>query len=154
MDDCPFLSADELRISQEKWEGLVKTLYLFENNKIEYFVPSPKWVENFQEDGWRDTYGNWQHIDNPNVKFNLRFFSVDHESCGTVCCIAGTAAHIMGNQSLFDDCSYGLHDLFMPHMIPIPKWEDITVEQAGAAIRNYLTKGTPRWHEVAENLIS
>lgn len=92
--------------------------------------------------------------------FNMAHWSAE-TSCGTVCCIKGTAEIVLGRpfymRGLAREYYKPLWELFIPGW-PLPltpqgkKYFDlknsITVEQAAHALRNYLTLGRAHWENV------
>lgn len=80
--------------------------------------------------------------------FNMGCFALD-TACGTVACIAGTADLLYGTDftgtTLQTDGARG--ELFFA---PLPSADrsTITVAEAAWALRNYLTRGEPDWHEI------
>lgn len=80
--------------------------------------------------------------------------------CGSISCIGGTMAIIMGMDADAADkwvwmrrYDRGLEELFFPrHLMDSHAMEEITPEQAAAAIGNFLQTGQPEWKKVAPNL--
>jgi hypothetical protein len=73
--------------------------------------------------------------------------------CGTVSCIGGTMALIMGMspstaRSYVSNSSETLRDLFYPQDLHSTKWHRITPRQAVKAIDNWLRTGKPMWKNV------
>lgn len=81
--------------------------------------------------------------------FNMNNWCLKPEdsSCGTVMCIGGACEAIM-KREIKEVYTPGLLGLFHPHDVSSDYWEDITVEEAALALRNYLTTGKPKWKEV------
>lgn len=129
-----FLSAAELGISEEQKEALIKTLVLLEMGKLRHRRLSDL----------RDL----RIFDHPREftgDFNMAVVAAEH-SCGTVCCIIGTAEAISGvsfegwsaNERLNDlGIAAGAGSLFF----------DIEPTQAARALRSYLNCGDAKWHE-------
>jgi len=84
--------------------------------------------------------------------FNMSI-SCDVVGCGSVSCIGGTMAMIMGMRDPYDAEHYvcnawgELGKLFYPNH-PSVSMYDITVEQSIRAIDNFLTTGRAKWHKV------
>jgi hypothetical protein len=118
-----FMKAVDLGISSDDVEALVAVLGMLERGEVTHH-PS----ETECRDG-----------------FNMKHYG----HCGTTQCIAGLADRLYGVglccrhlnslpgplDDLFCGPQFGKHN------------EDITVEQAATALRNYLTHGEPRWDE-------
>jgi hypothetical protein len=79
--------------------------------------------------------------------FNMEYWTMNTQNCGTVCCIGGSAELIGGldHDRLFNKMNYlpKLGELFLL----VGNDDGITPAQAGIALRNYLTTGDPRWNE-------
>jgi hypothetical protein len=79
-------------------------------------------------------------------------FSMIHWDCGTAACLGGWAERIGGPDLFFDTTSPALSELFYPtpdEGVPIHNlYNTITVPQAAAALRNYLTTGAAQWDDV------
>jgi hypothetical protein len=78
--------------------------------------------------------------------FNLGLWT-EVSKCGTVGCLGGTAELISGVKFRGWQDNLGLSDLFNPEII-VANYDDVTAEQAGRALRNYLTFGDAKWAEV------
>ena len=127
-----FKSADDLAITEEQKNALIKTLALLETRQLEY---SRDFDTDYEEEPERAFSG----------KFNMRYWT-EHSPCGTIACIGGTAELISGVAFPYADHN-GLRRLFQPN-IPVKRWARITTDEAATALRNYLTTGMPSWHEV------
>jgi hypothetical protein len=125
-----FKSAAELDISERQKDALVKTLTLLETGKLVHVPNIPRKTI--------PDYGDFTG------HFNMGYWREHGETCGTVCCIAGTA-ELVGQVSFEDwmDKPY-LSELFGPAQI-ISEWEKISVSQAATALRSYLTTGNANW---------
>jgi|HubBroStandDraft_1064217.scaffolds.fasta_scaffold100075_3 hypothetical protein len=137
-----FKSAVELNIPDEHYEALKKTLVLFETGKVKY--QSLDDLSKWGPDG--DLVRGEVKFDG---LFNMDEWRASYHGCGTVACIGGTA-ELVGNvkfSKIIDSGNMSLYYLFYPNGL-IDKWENITVEKAARALRNYLTHGEPRWKEV------
>lgn len=128
-----FKSADELGITYQQKEALMKTLVLMETGRL-------------------------IHVERPNVvspddaKIFTSHFNMDKwnviADCGSVCCIGGTAEMVGQLQP------YSLHEaagenqalrlLFYPDGGD-SDWKTIIPAQAATALRSYLTTGDSRW---------
>lgn len=144
-----FKTAKELGISQQAIEALQKVLVLFETEKVRY-IPE----DEYQLRGYPDMpYA--VDSSNPNsakILFNMSSWSSPRD-CGTVCCIGGTAALISGidfnalvhSRNGISKEIQSLYRLFYPDC---SGYDDVTVDQAAQALRNYLTTGEPQWPQV------
>lgn len=125
-----FKSYEDLKITEPQHLALQKTLALFETGQVEFF----------QTDD-----GTWSPGQKGARKFsgffNMGQWKSQYHECGTVACIGGTAEMI--GRVRFGHTTGGLHDLFFPHVVK--DWDQISVEKAASALRNYLTYGEPRW---------
>jgi hypothetical protein len=122
------MSARKLGLAKSQYEALKKTLDLLESGELIHMsdvkrkTPKPKFV------------------------FNMNHWKLQSYSCGSVCCIGGTA-ELVGNLPAFSlntvaADNQDLKDLFYPMKDDMNK---ITTKQAAAALRNYLTTGKPNW---------
>lgn len=123
-----FLTPEQLDLTQEQRDALMKVLGMLERGEIQHRAVTVA--------RHRDHVGG------------LRYFNMTEWSCGTVACIGGWAEHV-GGVSMHYNRNIELHMLFFPHAIPRP-WGAITTEQAAAALRNYLTTGRADWRSVME----
>lgn len=132
-----YLTADELRISDDLHAALIKVLGMFERGEL---------VHAEYQDGFL-----------PDIKrgFNLGIGLVQTQ-CGAVGCFAGWAAIFMHrpfSEILTNISTNGLANLFygncrdnrFPPQLSLSK---VNIEQATHALRNYLITGDPRWSEV------
>lgn len=136
-----FKSADELGITEPQRDALMKTLVLLETGKLRH-VP-------IYDDGG-DLIDQIRHV----VPLKARRFSYDFNmaewshphSCGTVCCIGGTAEFVGGLELLSFDhgAPAALKNLFYPGSLRL---SEITPAQAATALRSYLTTGDAKWRE-------
>lgn len=137
-----FKSATDLGITEPQKEALMKTLVLLETGKLEH-VPDPD-----------DLPTARRYVPFDQRKFTGQFNMVDWNfahSCGTCCCIGGTAELVGGLEvhGGFDADTEGtaLHDLFYPRNIGLRTYREITTSQAATALRSYLTTGDAKWDE-------
>ncbi len=91
--------------------------------------------------------------------FNMNHTGSKNDACGTISCIGGTMAFIMGenpdNYVSTGGLNLGLQELFFPdydrkkggHSHDI-LYETISAKQAVKAIDNYLKYGSPRWRSI------
>jgi hypothetical protein len=127
-----YMTADQLRISDELHAALIKVLGMFERGEL---------VHAEYNDGF---------LANVRTGFNLAV-GWAHTECGTVGCYAGWSSIIMGVPSpnvLSNVMTAGLANLFFgsqEHKFPL---STVNIEQATHALRNYLITGDPRWREV------
>ncbi len=129
-----FKSADDLGITEPRKEALMKTLVLLETGKLVH-TATPERYEYFAE--------------NFTGHFNMAGWR-RKASCGSICCIGGTA-EIIGNTSFcLNEIPCALQTLFFPNMHndgPHFQYKNITVNHAATALRSYLTTGDAKWHE-------
>lgn len=121
-----FKSADDLEISDEQKDALIKTLVLMETGKLRH-VPFKQLAERTYDDPKYDGLFNMAH-------------SYIVTDCGTVACIKGTAELISGVSFYTGEMP--------PQMVALFYWwkgVDPSVEQAATALRSYLTTGDPQW---------
>lgn len=131
-----FKTASDLGLTEKQLAALVATLGMLERGELAYF------------DRHRDS-SRGESSALPSY-FNMSDWSARYR-CGTVCCIGG-AAQAIGKLTRWElpDAALsmeGLNDLFYAFSTPT-SLNDITVEHAASALRNYLTHGEPRWAEV------
>ncbi len=142
-DGGGFLDRDALGLSEEQYCGLVKTLALLESGALDH--------ENEEYGIARFDMRNWNSP-----------MSMQNGNCGTVCCIGGTASHLMGSPNLYNDftendesCPYSLFE--RPNLLRVfypnkeyfgrrdhPGWR-ATPQQAAMVLRHYLTTGKGDW---------
>lgn len=122
-----FKTAKDLEITEAQKEALMKTLVLLETEQVEHIS---KFINDIDHE---PTYCG---------KFNMRYWNAE-ASCGTVCCIGGTA-ELIGNVSFYPNVPVALEELFQPPMGPAI-WRTITPAEAAIALRSYLTTGAARW---------
>lgn len=122
-----FMTAPDLKIRDDERDALVKVLGMLERAELVY-MPL---LEPFGPNGFNMTWvRNWT-------------------KCGTVCCIKGWCQTI-GGIELFNPIAgrktpTAALQLFM---YSDDRRENVTVEQAATALRNYLTTGHANWDEV------
>lgn len=123
------MTAEQLGISTDGYEALVKVLAKMEAGEIKHIDTEKPVFDTFT-----------------GMRFNMNYVHmINYKGCGTVCCILGWAKHLSRN-GVFPDITDGVNELFYPtHPIP---YNEITVEQAIRALRNYLTTGEAKWEEV------
>lgn len=130
-----FKTAADLQITTVMHSALMKVLGMLEREEL-VFCPQPKRT----------------NID-PTVPngFNMGI-TWAKEDCGTVGCLAGWAANVMGVpwESLLHIPS--LEPVFYPHFCELAGGTDaadkITPAEAAMALRNFLSTGKPEWNEV------
>lgn len=141
-----FQSAEKLLITERQRQALIKTLTLLETNKLKHF-PRKRQTFHIAED-----------------KLSLNFtgqFNMDvwlaKTSCETVACIGGTA-ELVGQVDFGSNhmtLPTNLRKLFYPDFEnSFVDYDDITVDHAAQALRNYLTTGKPCWHDVLSELLT
>lgn len=129
-----FKTADELKISEEELSAAISVLGMFERGEIVHQTP----ISNFRD---------WD-AETPIAKrsFNMACSGVQAD-CGTIACIGGWMAVLMGyqgkginayvNSTRADSTLYPLFWLRTDIRI--------TADQAATALRSYLTTGDARW---------
>ena len=136
-----FKTAEQLGLKKKHYCALVKTLVELESGRIKH-LPNPSTRTGYDHDS--ETVG----------RFNMSFWCSSNSTCGTICCIGGTAEIVGGLPMLaLSDLAdsraklgnSGLHNLFYPYEAGLDMWDDITPKQACRALRNYLTCGRPKW---------
>lgn len=132
-----FLPATDLGITQAQHAALIMTLHAMESGRVVH-LRNVKEIETDYEADERLYLGH----------FNMNYWK-DNADCGTVACIGGTA-EILGKIQFNDDgLPRNLAQLFYPGTTD--NYNDITVEQAAAALRHYLIFGTPNWEGVLDD---
>jgi len=123
-----FKSAADLEITDQELDALIKVLGMFERNEL---IHRPK-DSPLQPNG-----------------FNMAHWGVQDE-CGTIGCIRGWARIASGNYQLFAATlrHSPVGNLFTVDHGRFGQWDDITVEQAAMALRNFLSSGAARWGEI------
>src|SRR5688572_22689470 len=127
-----FMTAKDLQISEATRDALIKTLALMDSGGLVH--------KNIDRLG----IGTRRDLSFDGL-FNMGVWGVKYPTCGTVCCIRGTAQLISGQEIGEDEWTYEMSDLFLA--IETDALESITVEQAAMALRSYLTTGKPNWPE-------
>ena len=125
-----FKTADELGLGEEQRCGLVKTLAYIEAGKLMHV-------------SWGHLMAGLSSVA-PLMPFNMRTWFSRH-SCGTVCCIGGTAQMLGGARYPERATPYQLRVLFGLIDHEYDSMDDITERQAGVALRGYLETGTTDW---------
>lgn len=139
-----FMTAAELQLPEEYHRALILTLRAGERGEL---VHAPEDILKYEVMwGIPDERLFLGRINMSNWRVGV--------SCGTVCCLGG-AAEIIGNLPIWTLDKYahdlaakgvrGLRELFYPPANM--DYYSITVEQAMAALRSYLTTGKPNWGE-------
>lgn len=120
-----FMTASELDITDAEHGALIKTLAFLERAEA-------------------------RHIDigDPDCGTGPNHFNMAAWDCGTCHCILGWARSFVGGKPHFSDLTDGLWDLCYPNRSACGGLNGVTVEQAAAALRNYLTLGDAHWSEV------
>lgn len=136
-----FKSADELGITEPQRDALRKTLVLLETGKLRH-------VPIYDDDGdLIDQMGRFVPLKARKFSYDFNMADWSHpHSCGTVCCIGGTAEFVGGLEPLSFDrgAPAALQNLFYPENIRLSV---ITPAQAATALRSYLTTGNANWAE-------
>lgn len=122
-----FMSAVDLNIKEHEKAALELTLGMLETGKLKHLQ--------------YNEYAERTSIEFSGL-FNMHDWTAPVE-CGTVACIGGTA-ELLGKFT-FQKYTEGLENLFYPDVnLPL---QNITIEQAAKALRNYLTLGKPYWND-------
>jgi hypothetical protein len=144
VEECKYKTAKQLTITEEQRKALIKTLKYLQADKMKH-IPNTNNFTSYNED---DVYGLVRK--HKPKKFNLSVWigtdlSSAH-SCGTVCCIGGTAESLVGAKIFGDDWSQNrrLSALFSPMHVTMHK---VTPEQAAVALHNFLVTGWPHWKD-------
>lgn len=127
-----FKTADDLGITDEQKDALIKTLVLLETGKL--------------------THVSGSHAYSPYRSFSGQFnMNIWHATnhCGSIGCIGGTA-EMVGNlhvdsMEIAAETNSALDSLFYPHDVDLRLWPEITTAQAATALRAYLTTGDAQW---------
>jgi len=130
-----FKAAEDLGLTDLQYDALRQTLVAMETGLVEHVKVDQ--MKTRRAGTVRGVIG----------KFNMAFWRANMR-CGTVACLGGTAEMISGTKpgTLFGSLtSPALHELFHPS--GGFEWENISVDQAARALRNYLTTGEPNWEE-------
>ena len=136
-----FKTAEQLGLEEKHYCALVKALVELESGRIKH-LPDP------------DTRAPLDYDAETVSRFNMNIWRSSNSTCGTICCIGGTAELVGGLRTLtLSDLADsraragnpGLHDLFYPYETGLDEWDSITPKQATRALRNYLTCGQPKW---------
>lgn len=126
--DGKFLSAAELKLTENQRCGLLKTLAYLEHGKLD-------------GEHWRD-------------KTRPSYFTMETwgGECGTACCIGGSAEALMGTRHIFAKHRNGgapteLYRLFYPSDTDAKHsgWKS-SPSQAAVALRGYLETGKADWN--------
>jgi hypothetical protein len=131
------------KISDAEFEALIKLLGVMERGELVHVKVS-------DPDAWYKNPARRKPLFNGTFNMGQVFTLSD---CGTAGCIAGACDMAFGTKFAprgnlrFDDIPISLLNLFCPDDIEQDQWPAITVPQAAAALRNYLTIGNPRWSE-------
>ena len=132
-----FQTSQELGIDEPVRQALIKTLAMLEQGRLSH-IPVENWEEEEGDDENPINKGFTGH-------FNMGTWR-EVFSCGTVCCIGGTA-ELIGNIQIDGHETKHLFRLFHPRHqeIGAMDYDIITPAQAAMALRSYLTTGDSRW---------
>lgn len=141
-ENCPYKTAEELGLTQEQWEALIKAQSALERGQIQHLsVDQLDTGERaFYEKYGEEVEGGAQ--DRAVLGFNMNTWStpvIAKGDCGSACCLGGTA-ELLAGKPLFSQGDYpdALDSLFHPNL---PNWELMTPEQGAKALKHYLTTG-------------
>lgn len=149
-----FQSADELLITEQQRQALIKTLTLLETNKLKHFRRKKV---NLDTGEVEDERLNFCFGKEPISQFNMNIWRAN-TTCGTVACIGGTA-ELVGQVYFGVDHRMlppNLYNLFYPGFEASfieGAYDHITTEHAAQALRNYLTTGEPNWFDILSELL-
>jgi hypothetical protein len=131
-----FKTPADLMISNELHRTLITVLGMLERDELKHTIVNEGFADVDPRNG---TIG----------LFNMAWWGVADDNCGTVMCIGGTCEAILRRQLTHaEDGTQWCHSLFYP---AVRNMDAVTVAQAAQATRNYLTDGDPRWHEIVRN---
>jgi len=122
-----FKSATELKITVEEHTALQQVLQMMENGEIKDYNP-------------------YNVLSEQRGKVLSMPLAYRKYKCGTVACIGGWAAILMGkNPAGYVGMSFSpsLHNLYYGKLC------DVKVKEAITALRNFLTTGKPNWAETS-----
>lgn len=130
-----FQSASDLDISEQEHAALITVLGMLERNELVHHI-----APIIGESGFAPTIPNG---------FNMECSGAQTD-CGTMACIGGWVAILMGRRDKFINQYVNTRN---PNSkIGRLYWgctgSATTVEQAATALRNFLTDGDARWNEV------
>jgi len=137
-----FLSAAELKISDEQRDALIKVLHALEGDQLPHIRPE---------------FQLWESVPiQAQDSFNMCWWDT---GCGTVCCIGGWAERFAGkpifnhgvitrSMPTMSHRSPLLHLFFPAYECPWADYAGITPEQAALALSNFLTTGKPDWSDI------
>lgn len=135
-----FLTYKELGITEREHQAFITLLGMLERGEITHEFDA-------------SCYGREKMFFNMNDPYRPKYTTLGYR-CGTVACIGGWAAHLMGlgDPHGYVNGGYGssrLRTLFFPTIeVPDASYDEITTEQAAQALRNYLTRGGAHWAEI------
>lgn len=121
-----FKTAAELRIPEDQYAALIKTLELMEAGKIVHV----------------EDYSSFDAVEEFTGHFNMDVW-IGKADCGTVACIGGTAELVGKVQFIDFKIPPELYTLFYEY-----GGDDPSVADGAKALRNYLTGGEAKWDEV------
>lgn len=136
-ENCEFKSAGYLGLTQKEWEALIITLMKLEAGQLDYVS--------------RDALRSSRETPDTKHPFNMSIWNLPH-TCGTVCCIGGSAEVLGGlsegslknKASRLGTSTFGMKDALWRLFYHYPG-EQTTPQEAGRALRGYLTTGQTDW---------
>lgn len=133
-----FMSAADLRITDEAYEALITFLGMAERGEVKHEPLNFNIPYN----------SNLNHTGTVHY-INMMMWNITNPSCGTVSCIGGSMEILMGKDMDSNDMSR-MNELFHPMGGGgmSERWNSITIPQVSQAIRNFLATGKPNWKEV------
>lgn len=139
IEECEYRTAEQLTITEEQRNALIKTLKYLQAGKMKH-------TDGNLIDAFNENY-QYNRKQQPK-KFNLAVWMgtdlADH-SCGTVCCIGGTAEALVGDKVFYNWMNNPkLSALFDPRNVTMHK---VKPEQAAVALHNFLATGFPHWRD-------
>jgi len=132
-----FMTAQDLKITEDERSALIKILGMLERGEFH------------KNDFSTHEYGFNMNLCVYPLGRN-QSWGLSGQKCGTVACIGGWVAMMMGKESTRDIIEYvhgrnPLRRLYWPN-INMGDYTNITTAQAAHAVSNFLTTGNPDWH--------
>ncbi len=135
----PYKTAKELDLTDDQYEGLVRTLDLLRHTPSQSFS--------------NEIAYNLFKLKGHAFFFSMTYWNFKWAGCNTAHCLGGTADHLMGKKlwkmdAVEDSCSENLHRLFYPSHVQ--EAFAATPTQAADALEYYLTTGEEAWKMVMD----
>lgn len=134
---------DKLGLTFSQYGALLATKAMLERGDLKH-IKEPQ----------RDHDGLPTDVGSAHV-FNMNWACYKNKECGSVHCIGGTMALVMGMspseaESFVGSATGAMHRLFFPGVGNSGNYKKITTKQAVQAIDNYLRTGEPFWSKVVK----